>query len=95
VVLYIALGVGWNFAHVAGSTLLADQLSPPERAKRKGFHDLLLGSAAAAGSFGSGMIFAASGYGSLGLTAAAAALVPLGLAVWWQKRGRLAPSERV
>jgi MFS family permease len=82
------LGLGWNFAYVAGSTLLADQLSPTERAKTQGFNDLLLGFAAAAGSFGSGMIFAVSGFGLLGLVAAFAALVPLGLAIWWQLRGR-------
>ncbi|HWT77354.1 MAG TPA: MFS transporter, partial [Candidatus Methylomirabilis sp.] len=30
------LGLGWNFAYVGGSTLLADQLSPGERAKTQG-----------------------------------------------------------
>ena len=88
------LGLGWNFAYVAGSTMLADQLSPTERAKTQGFNDLVLGFASAAGSFGSGLMFAASGYGALGLIAASAALVPLGLAVWWQVRGRLAPCGR-
>ena len=88
------LGLGWNFAYVAGSAMLADQLSPTERAKTQGFNDLLLGFASAAGSFGSGLMFAASGYGALGLIAASAALVPLGLAVWWQVRGRLAPCGR-
>jgi len=82
------LGLGWNFAYVAGSTLLADQLSPTELAKTQGFNDLLLGFAAAAGSFGSGIVFAAGGFAALGLGAAGAALVPLGLAVWWQVRGR-------
>ena len=82
------LGLGWNFAYVAGSTLLADQLSPTERAKTQGFNDLMLGFASAAGSFGSGMIFAGGGYGALGLVAASGALVPLGLTVWWQVRGR-------
>ncbi|MGZ3569126.1 MAG: hypothetical protein ACXU9W_10095, partial [Thermodesulfobacteriota bacterium] len=72
--------------------LLADQLSPTERAKTQGFNDLLLGFGAAAGSFGSGIVFAASGYGALGLVAASAALVPLGLGLWWQMHGRLAPS---
>ncbi len=89
------LGLGWNFAYVAGSTLLADQLLPAERAKTQGFNDLLLGFAAAAGSFGSGIVFAATGYGSLGLAAGAVALVPLGLAVWWQVRGRLTTTARV
>ena len=83
------LGLGWNFAYVAGSTLLADQLSPTERAKTQGFNDLLLGFAAAAGSFGSGIVFAVGGFATLGL-GAAAALVPLGLGVWWQVRGRRA-----
>jgi MFS family permease len=91
VVLFL-LGLGWNFAYVAGSALLADQLSPEERAKTQGFNDLLLGFGAAGGSFGSGIIFAASGYGALGLIAASVTLVPLVLALWWQMRGRLAPS---
>jgi len=86
------LGLGWNFAYVAGSTLLADQLSPTERAKTQGFNDLLLGFAAATGSFGGGITFAASGYWALGLIAASLALIPLGLALWWQFRGRVAPS---
>jgi MFS family permease len=86
------LGLGWNFVYVAGSTLLADQLSPTERAKTQGLNDLLLGLAAAGGSFGSGIIFAAGGYGVLGVVAAVAAAVPLGLALWWQSRGRLTPS---
>jgi MFS family permease len=86
------LGLGWNFAYVAGSTLLADQLSPTERAKTQGFNDLLLGFGAAAGSFGSGLVFAVSGYAALGLVAASATLVPLGLALWWQMHGRLTQS---
>jgi MFS family permease len=86
------LGLGWNFAYVAGSTLLADQLSPTERAKTQGFNDLLLGFAAAIGSFGGGITFAASGYWALGLIAASLALIPLGLALWWQIRGRLTSS---
>jgi MFS family permease len=85
------LGLGWNFAYVAGSTLLTDQLSPTERAKTQGLNDLLLGLASAAASFGSGVIYSVSGYGALGVTAATAALVPLGLALWWQYRGRPAP----
>ena len=49
------LGLGWNFAYVAGSTLLADQLSPMERAKTQGFNDLLLNLASAASQIGSGV----------------------------------------
>jgi predicted MFS family arabinose efflux permease len=83
------LGLGWNFAYVAGSTLLADQLSPGERAKTQGFNDLLLNLASGASQIGSGVVYATGGFGVMGLTAGALALVPLFLAIWWQMRGRL------
>src|SRR3989441_4185037 len=51
------LGLGWNLCYVGGSSLLSDQLSPPERARTQGFNDLLVGLASAAGSLGSGSVF--------------------------------------
>lgn len=78
------LGLGWNFAYVAGSTLLADQLSPRERGKTQGVNDLLLNLASAASQVGSGVVYASGGFGVMGLAAAAAAAVPLTLAIWWQ-----------
>ena len=60
------LGLGWNFCFVGGSSLLADQLSPDERARTQGFNDLLMGLVAASGSFLSGHVFAAVGYGTMG-----------------------------
>jgi MFS family permease len=89
------LGLGWNFAYVAGSALLADQLSPGERAKTQGFNDLLLNLASAASQIGSGVVYATGGFGIMGLTAGALALVPLILAIWWQTRGRRAPSDQI
>ena len=86
------LGLGWNFAYVAGSTLLADQLVPKERAKTQGFNDLLLNLSSGASQIGSGVVYAVGGYGIMALTAAAMAVVPLALAIWWQVRGRLAQS---
>jgi MFS family permease len=82
------LGLGWNFAYVAGSTLLADQLSPAERAKTQGLNDLLLNLCSGCSQIGSGVVYAVGGYGVMAFTAAAMALVPLGLAVWWQIRAR-------
>ncbi|MGH2397145.1 MAG: MFS transporter, partial [bacterium] len=82
------LGLGWNFCYVAGSTLLADQLSPSERARTQGFNDLLIGLASAVGSLGSGLVFAAIGFGAMGIVGAAAALIPLAMAAWWQTRQR-------
>lgn len=82
------LGLGWNFAYVAGSTLLADQLSPGERAKTQGFNDLLLNLTSAASQIVSGVVFAIGGFGAMGVAAAAAAVIPLSIAIWWQVAGR-------
>jgi MFS family permease len=70
------LGLGWNFCFVGGSTLLADQLSPAERARTQGANDLLVGLASAIGSLGAGIIFAALGYTLVALIGAVLALIP-------------------
>jgi len=96
VVALFLLGLGWNFAYVAGSALLADQLSPGERAKTQGFNDLLLNLTSAASQAVSGVVYAIGGYGIMSLVAAAASLVPLVLAIWWQAAGRrIASSPRI
>ena len=77
------LGLGWNFCYVGGSTLLADQLSPLERSRTQGFSDLLIGSASAVGSLGSGFIFAALGYNTMAFVSAAFAFIPLLFASFW------------
>jgi MFS family permease len=78
------LGLGWNFSYVGGSSLLADQLAPGERARSQGFNDLLVGLASALGSLASGLIFAAQGYSLVGVVGLLLALIPFGLACWWQ-----------
>jgi MFS family permease len=78
------LGLGWNFCFVGGSSLLADQLSPDERARTQGFNDLLMGLVAASGSFLSGHVFASVGYSTMGAVSAVFSLAPFALAVWWR-----------
>jgi len=80
------LGLGWNFCFVGGSTLLADQLSPLERARTQGFNDLLVGLASAVGSLESGFIFASLGYNMMAYVSAAFALVPLVVVILWMTR---------
>ncbi len=89
------LGLGWNFCFVGGSSLLADQLSPDERARTQGFNDLLMGLVAASGSFASGHVFAAVGYGTMGLISAVLSIAPFGLAVWWQITRSRTPLQAV
>ena len=86
------LGLGWNFCYVGGSTLLADQLSPQERARTQGSNDLLVGLASAVGSLSSGLIFAAVGYVVMAYVSATLALLPLLVtAVWY--RGRVQAAQ--
>jgi MFS family permease len=85
------LGLGWNFCYVGGSTLLADQLSPAERARTQGFNDLLVGLASSLGSLSSGVVFGMVGYGVMGWTGALFALIPFGLALRAGRAAALRP----
>ncbi|MFN2211665.1 MAG: MFS transporter [Anaerolineales bacterium] len=78
------LGLGWNFCYVGGSSLLADQLNQQERARIQGINDLFVGLATALGSFISGLIFAALGFGMVGIIGALLSIIPVGMTLWWQ-----------
>ena len=93
VIALFLLGLGWNFAYVAGSALLADQLSPTERAKTQGFNDLLLNLASAGSVVGSGVIYAVGGFGLMSMTSAVMALVPLAAVGWWRMARKKQPIE--
>jgi MFS family permease len=80
------LGLGWNFCFVGGSALLADQLSPAERARTQGTNDLLVGLASATGSLGSGILFAVSNYTVIAIVAGVIALIPLSMALLWMRK---------
>ncbi|MBL8062162.1 MAG: MFS transporter [Anaerolineales bacterium] len=80
------LGLGWNFCFVGGSALLADQLSPAERARTQGLNDLMVGLASAFGSLESGFIFTSLGYNMMAYVSAAVALVPLAVVVVWMSK---------
>ena len=86
------LGLGWNFCFVGGSTLLADQLSPAERARTQGVNDLLVGLASATGSLGSGLVFAATSYMVITLAAGMLSLIPLAMVLTWMRRSRVPAS---
>jgi MFS family permease len=84
------LGLGWNFCFVGGSTLLADQLSPDERARTQGTNDLFVGLASALGSLGSGVVFSAFGYTMVAALGGALTLIPIFLALRMQSRPKAA-----
>jgi predicted MFS family arabinose efflux permease len=71
---------------VGGSTLLADQLAPAERARTQGFNDLVVGLSSAAASLSSGLLYGQAGFGAAALVATVLSLAVLGAVGWWMKR---------
>ena len=86
------LGLGWNLCFVGGSALLADQLSPAERARAQGVNDLLVGLASALASLLSGMVYAAIGFPAMALTAGGLAVLLLAAVALWVGRKKHLPS---
>jgi MFS family permease len=80
----ILLGLGWNFAFVGASALIAADQRPAERTKVQGVNDLIIFSVTAAASLSAGKILAGFGWSALNLTlfpfVLAAALLVLWLA---------------
>jgi MFS family permease len=63
------LGLGWSFATVAGSTLIADHAPLDSRTDIQGFTDLVMGVCAAAAGALSGLVVAAWGFQVLAMLA--------------------------
>jgi MFS family permease len=80
------LGLGWNLCFVGGSTLLADQLSPAERARTQGVNDLLVGLASALASLTSGIVYAGIGFPAMAALAGGMAALLLAGAAYWLGR---------
>lgn len=64
----ILLGLGWNFAFVGASTLVADGLRPAERTKVQGINDLVVFATTSVASLAAGKILAIFGWATLNLT---------------------------
>ncbi|WP_322496442.1 MFS transporter [Chloroflexus sp.] len=82
------VGLGWNFCYIAGSSLLADAITPAERGSVQGASDLLVNLGSAFGSLSSGFILAGFGYLILCLIGATLSLAPLSAAMWWGQPAR-------
>jgi len=80
----VLLGVGWNLALVAGSTLLTAGVTAADRPRREGWGEVAMGMAAAGGGAASGVVLSGGGYGML--ASAGAAVAALVMAAAWQAR---------
>lgn len=76
------LGLGWNFAFVAGSSLLSDQLLSAERGRAQGAGEMAVAIGSGLGSLGSGLIFDAGGIQSVSLVGLGISLALLVMVGW-------------
>jgi MFS family permease len=77
----VLLGLGWSAASIAGSTLLAESVSPGERIVVQGTSDMLMGMAGAVGGAFSGLVLSWVGYQGLNLVGGVVAAAVLAAAV--------------
>ncbi|WP_232661483.1 MFS transporter [Pseudonocardia sp. TRM90224] len=77
----VLLGVGWNIALLAGSTMVTDGAPATERSRREGWGEVGMGVAAAGGGAVAGPLVSSSGYPTLAVAGAAVAVLLLPLAV--------------
>lgn len=87
-----ALGLGWNFGLIGGSSLLIDQVPLEDRVGVQGLSDLLMSAAGGLAGFGAGFVRRAVGYHVLAelATLAAAGLLVVAHAAWRSARARAA-----
>jgi MFS family permease len=61
----VLLGLGWNFAFIGATAIVAQSYRPHEADKIQGFHDIVLFSTVAGSSFASGKVLATYGWDML------------------------------
>jgi len=76
------LGLGWNFAFVAGSTLLSDHLHPAERGRAQGAGEMSVAIGAGIGTLSAGYFFDFGGIGLVSLVGLAFSIVLLAMTGW-------------
>lgn len=84
------LGLGWNFGLIAGTALVVDATDPSIRPRVQGNIDVLIALAGAGGGAMSGVVMAATDYGTLALAGGILSLLFIPV-LYWARRGRRAP----
>ena len=84
----IALGLGWNFLFVGGTTLLADAYRPAEKAKTQGFNDLIIFSTVAMTAVTSGLLHHHFGWVTINLAVIPAIVLAFAATLWLDRRRR-------
>lgn len=82
----VALGVGWNFLYIGGTTLLTRTYVAEERAKSQGLNDLIVYAAIAVAALGAGEIHSLWGWRAVNLATVPAIAVIVSAVVWLAAR---------
>ncbi|SMF50847.1 Predicted arabinose efflux permease, MFS family [Xaviernesmea oryzae] len=88
----VLLGIGWNFAFIGSTAIVASSYRPHEADKVQGFHDIILFTTVALSSFSSGKVFTAYGWSFMNLIVWPVTVVCLGLVAALMFRSRSAKS---
>jgi len=89
------LGLGWNFAFVAGSALVVEGVPAERRLRLQGVADATVWTSGATASVLSGLLLAGGGYATVSLAGAFLAAAALfGVAVWRRRRGSALSAPR-
>jgi predicted MFS family arabinose efflux permease len=78
----VALGVGWNFMFVGGTSLLTTTATRSEQAKVQGLNEFLMFGAVALASLSSGALHQSLGWAAVNLGAVPAVAAALAAALW-------------
>lgn len=78
----ILLGLGWNFGFIGSTAIVASSYRPHEADKVQGFHDIILFTAVALASFGSGKVLTAYGWDMLSAAVWPVTIFCLALLAW-------------
>ena len=84
----LLLGIGWNFAFTAGTTLLAGAYTPAERNRAQGASNFIVYTFVAIGSLSSGALYHFFGWDWVNLIALPALALAVAIMVWFALFGR-------
>ena len=84
----LLLGIGWNFAFTAGTTLLAGAHTPAERNRAQGASNFIVYTFVAIGSLSSGALIHFLGWSWVNFSALPALGLAVAIMIWFTLFGR-------
>jgi predicted MFS family arabinose efflux permease len=87
----LLLGIGWNFAFIAATTLVTECHGPRERNKVQAFNDFLVFGSTAVGSFSSGALLSSLGWAAVNIVIFPVVICAAVLLIWTSSARRPEP----